>query len=512
MTFRQILDVLWSRRWLIAVMVVVAVGVAIAYLQLRTIPYTSTEVVRENSTFSQAAQSGEIGSVQVDFDPSTITTEKVLGPAATSLGLSRGALLGNVADSVKFGTQTTTIDITATGMTAEASQQYAQAVVKQYGDYLQQQLDTALATLGDRQKDTRALAQQYQSQVNADAKNSIAQAGLATTLADLASVDDQISTIKNAGSPLIVMTTAQPGSPVGPSRLTVLMVALVAGLIAGMGVALIRDQFDDKLRGEHEIEPLTGLRSLGELPFDRHVSRGKDVLPAAGTQPTALLEGLRAVRTSTQVLLPANGPGGRVVVVTSAQPGDGKTFVAANLALSFARAGKKVVLVDGDLRRPSLRRYFLDAAVGDGLAKLLELSSSGQAFSRHDIDAELHTTPYAGLRVLPAGESAEAMGDLLAASDLSSIIGHLRAISDIVIIDSPPSLAVVDATLLAKQADGVVLVGAVGKVDRSLLAGAAEALRQNGVRLLGIVTNRSRRAIPKPNQAYYIRSAARRAA
>ena len=509
MTFRQLIDVLWARRLLIAVMMVIAAAAAVGYLQVRVISYTATAIVRENPTFSQAAQTGELGGVQVDFDSSTATTEKVLGPAAQSVGLPATALLGTVTVTSTAGAQTTTLDIAAKSNDPVAAQRQATAVVKQYSTYLQAQVDDAVKTLTARQKDASAQAQQYQQQATAHPNDAVVQASLTSALSDLGSVGDQLQTVKNAGAPLLVMTAAQPGVSTAPGTLTVVAVALLAGLIAGIGVALIRDQFDTRVRDEREFEHLTGLRSLGELVLDRRAARGKDLLPAAGVRPTALLEGMRSVRTSIQVLLPKRSP---VIVVTSAQPGEGKSFVSANLALSLARAGKKVILVGGDMRRPTLHRYFLDAAEGDGLAAILEKSSSHSGVSAHEIDAELHATPYAGLRILPAGDTAHAVGDLLASSDLAAVLGHLRQIADFVVIDSPPALTVVDATLLGKHADGVAIVAGVRKVTRDLLASTVDTLGQNGVPLLGIVANKSRRSVSKPSEAYYIKGAARQVA
>ncbi|MFC4243679.1 polysaccharide biosynthesis tyrosine autokinase [Gryllotalpicola reticulitermitis] len=502
-TFKQLIGILWSRRWLIIIMVVAAFAVAAAYLKLTVPSYSSTEIVRESSTVTTAAQSGQIGSVEVDFDPSTITTEKVLGPAATSLGLPAGALLGSVKYAVTNGTQTNTIDISGTAASPAAAQERTARVVSQYNSYLQKQIQSAESALESSQAAASATAVKYQKQVSGDAGNSVAQTNLTSALTNLGGITQQLQAVQNAGTPLTIMTAAQPGGQVGPSKLTILMLALVCGLIAGAGIALIRDQFDNRLRGDHELEGLTGLRSLGELGYDRQVARAKDLLPAAGVRGTALLESVRAVRTSAQMLLPREHA---VVVVTSAQPSDGKTFVSANLALSLARAGKNVILVEGDLRRATLGRFFEDAATGTGLSGLLEKALDEGAVNEHDITSVLQATPYPELRVLPAGAPPAAAGDLLAAPELGDIIGHLRAMADVVVIDSPPALTVVDATLLAKHADGALLVAAIGRVDRDRVAAAADVLGQNGVTVLGTVANRSRRNVPRPYAAYYAKS------
>jgi capsular exopolysaccharide synthesis family protein len=287
----------------------------------------------------------------------------------------------------------------------------------------------------------------------------------------------------------------------GVSPLLALSVALVAGLIAGIGIALIWDAFDDRLRGEDELEPLTGIPALGELANDKRMFRRGDWLPAASRKRTALNEGLRALRTTLQVLLPQAND---VVVLTSVEPGDGKTFVSANLALAWARTGKRVVLVGGDLRNPSLGDYFGDAADGAGLTELLRATAVRKAAPTADaVEANLNRTKFRGLRILPSGTEPWDPADLLALDGLGTILDSLRSLCDIVVIDSPPAFALVDASLLAAHADGAVLVTSVRRTKRKLLVETVHALVGNGVTVLGIVANRSRRRIPKSYSAYY---------
>src|SRR5690606_36571051 len=122
--------------------------------------------------------------------------------------------------------------------------------------------------------------------------------------------------------------------------------------------------------------------------------------PVAARSRTGLSEGVRAVRSTLQVLLPAQHA---VVVVTSVAPGDGKSFISSNLALAWARAGREVVIVGGDLRRPELGRYFAEAADGAGLADLLRERASQGSITRAEVEAKLNETRYPRLRVLPSG-------------------------------------------------------------------------------------------------------------
>jgi len=503
-TFKQVVDVLWQRKLLIIVVMLVAVGMALAYLQMQERSYASTTSVRASVIVTDASLGGELGGVQVDLDPSTITSRRVLNQAAAFAGERGTRLAGSVSYGVEAGERTNVYHITAVAPTPEAAQRRATAVVKAYTQYLQDQFDEALVTLTERQQAANQRAIDYQNEALKFPRSAIAASNLANALSALASLNTQIQEINQSGSPLTLLVAATPGEFLGTSTPVVLIIALTGGLIAGIGLALIRDQFDNRLRGEHEIQSLTSLPSLGELSFDRSLARSHDVLPAANREQTALSEGLRSLRTSMQVLLPRTNA---VVAFTSVEPGDGKTFVSANVAVTWARAGKSVILVGGDLRRPSLSTYFGEAAEGTGLAELLQDSDSGNRQIREEqITAHLKDSGYPRLRLLPAGQDPADPADLLATAALKKLVDSLRKLADIVIIDSPPAMTLVDASLLGEHTDGVIVLSSVHRTDRSYLVETVESLRQNGVPLLGIVVNRSRRSLPKSYAPYYVHS------
>jgi capsular exopolysaccharide synthesis family protein len=298
-----------------------------------------------------------------------------------------------------------------------------------------------------------------------------------------------------------IVTNPPPGGSTVPSTLIVLLLALATGLIVGIAAALIRDQFDNRLRGEDEIEEISGARSLGELSWDRGVTQMDPPLPVAHNERTDLSERLRTLRSTLQVFLPRREA---VTVITSVEPGDGKSFVSANLAMAWARAGKTVIVVGGDLRRPDLGRYFGDAADGDGLADILHDHEVGETLSREAVESCLNATRYRRLRVLPAGAEPPDPADLLARPVLGEVIAHLRRLADVVIIDSPPAIGMADAALLALQSDGAVVISSVRKTDRVLLSDTVAALRAAGAEVIGVVANRSRRKLPKTYSSYYV--------
>lgn len=502
MTFKQIVDVLWQRKLLIIAVMVVATGMAFGYLQVQEKSYSSSTSVRASVIVTDASLAGELGGVQIDLDPTTITSRKVLNQAAAFAGESGTNLAGSVSYGVEPGERTNVYHIAAVAPTPEKAERRASAVVKAYTQYLNDQFDQALVTLTERQVAANERAVGYQNEALKLPNSAIAASNLASALSTLGSLNTQIQEINQAGSPLTLLMATTPGEFLGTSTPVVLFIALTAGLIAGIGIALIRDQFDNRLRGEHEIQSLTSLPALGELSYDRSLARKDGVLPAGNRDQTALSEGFRSLRTSMQVLLPRQNA---VVAFTSVEPGDGKTFVSANIAVTWARAGKTVILVGGDLRRPSLASYFGKAAEGTGLVELLQDTSSGsRSFQESQIVAHLNDTDYPRLRVLPAGIDPADPADLLATTSLKKLIDSLRKLADIVIIDSPPAMTIVDASLLGEHTDGVIVLSSVHRTDRAYLVETVESLRQNGVPLLGVVANRSRRSLPKSYAPYYL--------
>jgi len=505
LTLRQILDVLWKRRWIIVAVTVVALLTAFAYLQIRTVTYQSQAVVRLSDVVSSGATTGKVGGVSVDVGPDAVTSPTVIEAAAEQTGDDPATLTAAVSVDAEESAGIGRVYISAVGATPSESQARAAAVASSYSSYVEEQMASALATLQQRQAEAIQAAQQYQQAVADNPRDSISATNLSTALSQMTTINLAIQSVNDAGAATAIVSNPAPGESTVPSSIIVLLLALATGLIVGIAAALIRDQFDNRLRGEDEIESIADTRSLGELSWDRGVAGMKPPLPVARNERTDLSERLRTLRSTLQVFLP---PGEAVVVVTSVEPGDGKSFVSANLAMAWARAGKSVILVGGDLRRPDLGRYFDEAADGEGLADILQEHEVGDPLVGDSVESRLNATRYRRLRVLPAGAEPPDPADLLAHPALSDVITRLRALADVVIIDSPPAMGMADAALLALQSDGAVIISSVRKTDRAMLVDTVAALRAAGAEVIGVVANRSRRKLPKTYSSYYVSSRA----
>jgi non-specific protein-tyrosine kinase len=192
---------------------------------------------------------------------------------------------------------------------------------------------------------------------------------------------------------------------------------------------------------------------------------------------SAVAEAYRTLRTNLQ--LSSLDQPLRTLLVASAGADEGKSTTLANLAVTFAQAGRRTILVDSDLRRPSLHGLF-GTPNDRGLTTML---------LQDDAPAPLAETPIEGLRLLPSGPVPPNPSELLASRRLEGAIERLKDDADLVLFDSPPALAVSDAAVLSRRVDGVVLVVSAGRTRREHAARARQVLERAGARLLGVVLN-----------------------
>ncbi len=276
-----------------------------------------------------------------------------------------------------------------------------------------------------------------------------------------------------------VAEAAMPAnSPVRPQTLTNTLLAIVVGALLAAGVAFLIEYLDDTVKDPDDINAL-GLANLGLIA--RLNTKNQDdrlVVVSDPRAPTA--EAFRALRTNIQfasVDRPLH-----VLLITSAGPSEGKSTTAANLAAALAQAGKRVALVDADLRRPSQHRIF-------NLP-----NQSGLTFSliqdKGNLNGSLRPTRVEDLSVMVSGDLPPNPAELLGSNRVGRLLDELQKQVDIVIVDTPPCLVVTDAVALSKRADGVLLVAEAGKTRRSALEQSAKAIQQVGGNVLGVVLNK----------------------
>ena len=273
---------------------------------------------------------------------------------------------------------------------------------------------------------------------------------------------------------IVEQRASVPRKPVLPNKSLNFALGITVGVMLGIGLAVLRDQLDNTVKGQEALEEITGTGAVGGIPFDQKFHDSPALTFEADNSGTA--EAFRKLRTNLQFLAVDNPP--RVIVITSSTPAEGKSTTAINIALALAEAEHKVVLVDGDLRRPRLAKY-LDVVESVGFSTAL---SGGLA-----LNDMLQSTKFPRLTVLASGPIPPNPSELLGSLAAKNLLAELRAQFDYVIIDSSPLLAVTDGAILAADADGVLVVVRAGKTKYDQLKTAIGMLNDVGATLLGAV-------------------------
>jgi capsular exopolysaccharide synthesis family protein len=277
-----------------------------------------------------------------------------------------------------------------------------------------------------------------------------------------------------------------PAAPVIPRTSRNIAAGLALGVLLGIGLALIRDLLDNTTKDREVVESITGAGLVGIIPSDKEI-RNKPAI-SFDRDNSAIAEAFRKLRTNLQFLEVDNPP--RVIVVTSSAPAEGKSTTAINIALALAEADHSVVLVDGDMRRPSLHKY-LDLVGAVGFSTVLSGSAS--------LSEVLQDTKYPRLTVLAAGASPPNPSELLGSMAAKRLLSELREKFDYVIVDSAPLLAVTDAAILATKADGALIITRFGQTKRDQLAHTARTVEDVGAKLLGVIMT----MMPMRSGGYY---------
>ena len=302
------------------------------------------------------------------------------------------------------------------------------------------------------------------------------------------------SPLSGASSP-VKLSIVQPGSvatkPDSPKPLLNYALGLFIGLVLSIGLAVLIESLDTRIRSAKDLEGLGSYAVLGGIILDTVFAR--DPLVVSAHPKSRKAESFRQLRTNIQFVEAAQGK--KSLVLSSAVPGDGKTTTIANLALAFADTGKRVVVVDGDFRKPKLHKTMgIEGSVG--LTNYL----IGQA----QLEDVIQTWGTTSLSVLPAGKVPPNPSELLGSEAMATLLAHLEANFDVVLIDTAPLLPVTDAAILSRMTGGVVMVVSVGKTTKPQLRTAVAHLAAVDGKLLGFVMNR----IPtKGAQAYQYRYA-----
>jgi succinoglycan biosynthesis transport protein ExoP len=303
----------------------------------------------------------------------------------------------------------------------------------------------------------------------------------------------------------IVDVARVPTAPVEPNIPRNLAFAFMLGLTSGVGLAFLLEGLDSTVRTTEQAQMISGLPPLGMIPLGSRTAReganAKRLVIASSKEAVELItqvrpqsqmaESYRALRTS--LLLSNLGAPPKVIMVTSALPQEGKTTTSINCAVVLAQKGVRVLLIDADLRRPSIHKT-LGMGPRSGLSNVLTGSATlEQAITRSPI--------LPNLSVLPAGTPPPNPAELLASTNMRDVLEQLRGQFDHIVVDTPPTLSVTDAVVLSPRADAIVLVIRSGQTTKQALRRSRDILMQVNAKVSGVLLNAV--DLSSPDYYYY---------
>ena len=430
MNFMNYLKILRKYWWMIPIAVVIAGGIAayVTYTTPRQYASRMTFFVQTPSNqLSVAAQGDTFGQNRVNSYVQLVTTDRVIKPvlAETKIPLTASQLAKEI--TATGDVNTVLLSVTVTDPVPARSLQIATSISTQFVKLV------------------------------ADLENTT-QAGGASVRLELVS------------GPSLNPT------PVEPRPIVNYGVAVLIGLIVGIGSAVARDVLDTSVRSPTGLEHASRSAVLGVIAYDETAKTHPLIIDHHAQSLRA--EAFRQLRTNLE-FIDVDRPS-RTLVITSSVPNEGKSTTATNLAVIFAEAGKSVLLIEADLRRPRVAEYLgIEGAIG--LSNVL----AGQA----TVDEVLQPWGRGGLTVLPSGSLPPNPSELLGSNSMVALLSDLKKRFDVILLDSPPLLPVTDAVILAAHADGAILVARYGSTSRHQVALAASYLAKVDARVLGCVLN-----------------------
>ncbi|MDH3012552.1 polysaccharide biosynthesis tyrosine autokinase [Gordonia alkanivorans] len=298
----------------------------------------------------------------------------------------------------------------------------------------------------------------------------------------------------DGGQRLAKLTVVSPGvapsDPVSPDVKRNTVLGFLIGGLAGMLAAFTRERFDTKLRSSADLHAVSGKPALGEIPREEGLAADGVLDFSFGS--SAASEAYRRLRTNLE-FVNVDEPA-RIIVVSSANENEGKTTTSLNLAASLAEAGGRVVIVDADLRRPSVaKRLSLNPDIGvtDSLRAGVPIADL------------IQQTSVAGLSALASGALPPNPAELLGSQRAKTVFDELASAYDFVIVDSPPILPVADTSIMARWVDGVLLVARAGRTRSGDITSAINAVSAAGGSIIGALVNLVDRESSRYQYTYY---------
>jgi Mrp family chromosome partitioning ATPase/capsular polysaccharide biosynthesis protein len=523
------------KRWKLIVISFVITGLAVfAVSKLMTPMYQSATVVQiaVSSNNSQANIDALQASDQlVQTEAQLALSDPVLREVASHYpGLTVDELAKNVSATVKSSTQLFEIDVLDANPDRAAilANDIASTLIEQQTEVSQQRNAQSQQQIQQDLKQTQQQIASISEQIAALKAKNAESAQISPLQVQLSSLQQHYSEWQTllgqlelvqaqSGSFMIIAQSAQPStSPARPDVRVNTAIGLVIGLLDGLFLAILLEQVDTRVRAEEELSQLVEWPVLAtvwrpDAAKDKKASQEDLINP---TSHSANIESYRILRTNLGFALldkPLH-----TIMVTSAVPEEGKTTTAINLAIFMAKAGKKTLLIDADLRRPSVGKKLHLTQDRMGLSNAIlacaktqsastgSLWKSSTPFPTSDIalNSYMHAVGFPNLQVIPAGPLPPNPPELLDSRAMESLqVALTSSGAEVIIFDAPPMLGLSDASILAPKVDGVLLVVDIERANKKQIEQMKTLLLQSGGKVLGCVVNKQRRK--RKDTSYY---------
>jgi non-specific protein-tyrosine kinase len=381
----------------------------------------------------------------------------------------------------------------------EQDEQERQAFINEQLDRLESQITLAQEEVAEKQGELGGL---FSARQIADSESELVEiqsrlAGLQTTYGQLIA-----NSKRGAVNSLTLVEPAfVPRSPIGPNIGLLTIMAAVIGLIVSTSVTYLIEYMDDSIRTPDDVSRVTELPTLAGIAKIKTDSE-EDRLITISHPRSPISEAYRVLRTGIQFSA-VDAPEHSVIMVTSPNPSEGKSLTVGNLGVVMAQAGKNVLIIDADLRRPRQHQIF-SVSKNQGLTNLmLEYNVNENEAATLSLFKKFIQRPSSvasGLHILPSGPIPPNPSELLGSAKMRALLRKLSSQFDMIILDSPPALAVTDAVLMSTQTDGVLVVLDAGRTKKAHLQQVNELLNEVGARVIGTVLNR---LSPRGDGYYY---------
>jgi capsular exopolysaccharide synthesis family protein len=480
---REYLHILNRRKLIIALTVVVALGLALAYSVVKTPIYSASATVlvpQQQASSALNIQNSQLPAAQSLQRSLSDEQQFAKGDAVKQAATSK---LGYAA-SVGVGASSTADVLTFTGHSTDKAA--SAAIANAYANgYITARRTNQVAQYTQQVTALQSSIAQLQAKANALASTDPQRAALQQSVTSLTQTVQQTQAAAQLVSqtgPTVVNGAVIPKSPTSPKPVRNGLLGLLVGLIIGVGLAFLVERLDDGINSRETAERATdGLPVVGLIPMvDAWRTKGSHHLALVEDPTSNVSEAYRTLRTAIQ-FLSIDEPK-RVIGITSSVPGEGKTTAVANLAVSFARAGQRVIVVSCDLRRPRIHEFF---GVGNdtGLTSVL-IGQTPLSEAIRAVDGEPR------LRIMPSGPVPPNPAEILSLDRVRELIDVLAENTDVLLLDCPPVLPVTDALLLSRLVDGMLVLASAKSTSRRDLHRTVELLRQVQAPVLGTVLNR----------------------